>query len=157
MISVNVAKSRLSPPCSRPTRPIRLSVMACEGLVLLKKPQIPLKEWILTHHQVTRVYFVPPGESREVLAGLLAVSVLISMCIMFSMWSTNPICRLQDTCQEGCRATGACPSGTSPYNFTTNIWMKPTTQNSDWDRCLKTAINWRAHPGNVRVKSTSVG
>jgi hypothetical protein len=126
--------------------------MACKSLVLCKRPSTPLKQWMIHSHQVLRVIWVPPGESREVLAGLLGVSILVSMLVMFMFWHTNPVCKQQDMCNDACGEPSVCPHATSPYlGMTVNIMYSNASLSAyRYGECSATAINWANKPGNVR-------
>jgi hypothetical protein len=103
------------------------------------------------NHQVLRVIWVPPKESRQVLGGLLAVSILVSMLVMFMFWKTNPTCRLQDECSEACKAGPSCPTKNSRFsNMTVIVWKKPATETDEWSDCKASAIKWMSSPQSVR-------
>lgn len=105
-------------------------------------------------HQVLRVIWVPPGQSREVLGGLLGVSILVSMLVMFMFWHTNPICKQQDACYDACGTPSVCTQTTSPNTgFTVNIMLKNSSISNDkWTPCFNTAVNWLATPGNPNTQ-----
>lgn len=132
--------------------------MVCESLVLCKRPKEPVNEYILHNHQVLRVIFVPPGESREVLAGLLGISILVSMLVMFLFWSTSPVCKTQDACQEACGEPSICKTFTSPYSgMLANLLLRNSSIDADdWDKCHATAVKWLSAPGNVRFDKLAI-
>lgn len=94
---------------------------------------------------------MPPGEDRGYLGGLLGISVLISMMVMFMFWHTNAVCKQQDACNELCTDSGKCLASTSVYNnMSVNLLNKTTSSSFDaWPNCLQTASDWLKKPGNV--------
>lgn len=122
-----------------------------DRVVLCRRPTHPLGKWVLWSHQVLRVYWVPPGESRTVLGGLLGVSILISMLVMFMFWHTSPVCRQQDACNDLCSDSQKCGTSVSTYsNMSVNLLHRNDSSSFDaWPSCLQSAQDWQKKPGNV--------
>lgn len=151
-----------SPSCARllfvSSLPSSQKMKILQRVEICTKPQTPLGQWILWKHQVLRVYFVPPGEDRGFLGGLLGISILISMLVMFMFWHTSAICKQQDACNELCSDSKLCTTSISSYgNMSVNILHQNTSVNYDaWPSCLQSASDWQSKPGNVRLLTARV-
>jgi len=127
--------------------------MACKDASFCRRPDTPLKDWMVWSHQVLRVFWVPPGEQREVLAGILGVSILVSMLVMFMFWHTSPVCKAQDACAQMCEGLNFCNQTTSPYDgmLVNIIWKNTSSTKEQWGACRASAQKWLQSPGTVRL------
>lgn len=120
-------------------------------VICCKPLDTPLKEHFIDNHSVLRIIYYNKRKksenepTRAQLIGMEFVAIAVGLFLCFILKGTDPVCRMQDICFEGCKAeNGECEGVKDPNaeDMKTYDYLNKTGT-TIWNDCYNTAIEWK--------------